>query len=112
MMNWQEEAEQFAQEHNFGHSPGVYILDLLSELGEVAKEILRHTHYGARPIDFEQNGLEQQRLAGELGDVLYSLCMLASSAGINLDQTFQATLQKYRQRWQATQSIGNKETVL
>lgn len=111
-MTWQEEAEQFAQQHNFVHGPGVYILDLVSELGEVAKEVLRHTHYGANPIDFQRNVLAQQRLAGELGDVLYSLCLLASSAGINLDQAFQTTLQKYDQRWLTTQSIGNKETVL
>ena len=43
MTNWQTRATKFAEDHNLTRSPGVYALDLLSELGEVAKEILLAT---------------------------------------------------------------------
>jgi NTP pyrophosphatase (non-canonical NTP hydrolase) len=90
--NWQERATEFAQKHNLLHPPGVFALDLASEVGEVAKEILLATDYGRRPFQPQPN------LAGELGDVLYSLCLLASSAGVDLETAFKSVLAKYEQR--------------
>ena len=72
MSSWQKSASNFAEKHNLTHSAGVYAIDLLSELGEVAKEILIATEYGKNPTpQFDQ------KIAGELGDVLYTLCLLA-----------------------------------
>jgi hypothetical protein len=36
--NWQQQTAQFTQNRNLARQPGVYALDLLSELGEVAGE--------------------------------------------------------------------------
>jgi hypothetical protein len=44
--NWQQQTAEFAQKRNLTREPGVYALDLLSELGEVAKLILQATDYG------------------------------------------------------------------
>jgi NTP pyrophosphatase (non-canonical NTP hydrolase) len=90
--NWQQRATEFAQKHNLLHPPGVFALDLASEVGEVAKEILLATDYGQRPFQSQPN------LAAELGDVLYSLCLLASSAGVDLETALDAVLVKYTQR--------------
>jgi NTP pyrophosphatase (non-canonical NTP hydrolase) len=90
--NWQARATEFAQNHNLLHAPGVFALDLASEVGEVAKEILLATDYGQRPFQ------AQPTLAGELGDVLYSLCLLASSAGVDLESALDDVLAKYEQR--------------
>jgi hypothetical protein len=38
--NWQQQTAEFAQKRNLTRQPGVYALDLLSELGELAKLIL------------------------------------------------------------------------
>jgi NTP pyrophosphatase (non-canonical NTP hydrolase) len=103
MTNWQRRAANFAQNHNLDHEPSVYALDLVSELGEVAKEILLATNYGKRPFQGATS-----TLSGELGDALYSLCQLATAAGVDLDEAFTATLQKYEQRWQDDKQIGSK----
>lgn len=95
--NWQRRAADFAAKHNLHHDPRVYALDLMSELGEVAKEILLATDYGKRP--YSQN----EAIAGELGDTLYSLCQLATAAGVDLEDAFSQTLRKYEARWQARQ---------
>lgn len=100
--NWQVRATEFAQKHNSSHPPSVYLIDLLSELGEVAKEILLATHYGERPPQFSP------QLAGELGDVLYSLCLLASSSGVNLEEAFAVTLDKYDRRWRRKGHPGSE----
>ena len=101
MSNWQTKAAKFSQKHNLSHPPSVYALDLISELGEVAKEILLGTDYGKRPFQATPT------LSGELGDVLYSLCQLATAAGVDLDQAFTITLQKYEQRWQEKRHFGS-----
>jgi len=105
MNDWQQRATEFAQKHNLSHPPSVYALDLMSELGEVAKEILLVTDYGERPFQPSPD------LQSELGDVLYSLCLLATSAGVNLEDAFTGTLAKYENRWQTKGHIGSPEAV-
>lgn len=103
--NWQSRALEFANEHNLHHDPGVYALDLMSELGEVAKEILLATNYGKRPYPATNN----EDIASELGDALYSLCQLANAASIDLEDAFAQTMQKYQNRWQTKGHIGSQK---
>lgn len=107
--NWQQRATNFAQKHNLTRSSGVYALDLMSELGEVAKELLLATAYGERPFA-DRDAQSSQRLATELGDALYSLCLLASAADVDLEEAFTTTLQKYEARWQAIGQTGSTGT--
>ena len=93
-MNWQARATKFASDHNLTHPASVYALDMVSELGEVAKELLIATDYGREEATYRAT------LAGELGDVLYSLCLLATAVDIDLEAAFTATLEKYTQRFQ------------
>ncbi|WP_420640906.1 MazG nucleotide pyrophosphohydrolase domain-containing protein [Candidatus Leptofilum sp.] len=94
MKNWQQLSRDFAQKHNLTHSPGVTALDLLSEFGEVAKELLKATDYGRHdPID-------NPAITDELGDMLYSLCQLATAVNVDLDQALTTALAKYEARWQ------------
>ena len=103
MENWQERADQFAQKHNLSHPPGVTALDLLSEFGEVAKELLKATNYGQHDLL-----LDNPAIADELGDMLYSLCQLATAVNVDLDQALTAALSKYEARWQAKGHPGSR----
>lgn len=100
--NWQTMAARFAREHNLDHDPGVYTLDLMSEVGEVAKELLLASDYGRRAAKPTPN------MAAELGDALYSLCLLATAVGVDLDSALHETLDKYEQRWQAKGHNGSQ----
>jgi len=102
-MNWQEKAVQFAQNHNLQYPVSVYALDLVSELGEVAKEILLATDYGQQAPQFTPD------FSAELGDLLYSLCLLADAADVDLAQALAATLDKYDRRWQEKGQIGSQD---
>ena len=101
MQNWQQRALEFAPKHNYSRPPSVYALDLMSELGEAAKAVLVGTNYGERPFQTTPD------FTSELGDVLYSLCLLATSANVDLETAFTASLDKYEQRWQTTGQIGS-----
>lgn len=90
--NQHRRAATFAQRHDLLHDPATHALDLLSEVGEIAKEILLATDYGQRPPQFHAE------LAGEIGDALYSLLILAQVCGVDTDDALSATLRKYEHR--------------
>ncbi len=54
------------------------LLDLASEVGELAKEALVATSYGRAPFR------PTEGWPGELGDALFSLICLANSTGVDL----------------------------
>jgi NTP pyrophosphatase (non-canonical NTP hydrolase) len=68
------------------------LLDLVSEVGELSKEVLEATRYGRTPFDAPDGW------AGELGDVLFSLVCIANSTGVDLGTALDGTLDKYRER--------------
>jgi NTP pyrophosphatase (non-canonical NTP hydrolase) len=90
--DWQGRVAAFAQHHGLFHDPATHALDLVSEVGEAAKEILLATDYGRTPPQF------RPELAGEIGDTLYSLLVLAEVCGVDADDALSITLQKYERR--------------
>lgn len=74
-------------------SASLRILDIQSELGELAKEILKSTNYGKK--DFEVTN----DFYLEFGDTLYSLLCLANETGINAEESLNAVLDKYHKRF-------------
>lgn len=92
MTDRQGQVAAFARQHDLLHDPATHALDLVSEVGEVAKEILLATDYGQTPPQF------RPELAGEIGDALYSLLVLAEICGVDTNDALSATLQKYERR--------------
>jgi NTP pyrophosphatase (non-canonical NTP hydrolase) len=76
------------------------LLDLVSEVGELSKEVLEATNYGRtsfRPPD---------GCTGELGDVFFSLICLANSTGVDLATALDEALNKYRERLARRSRVG------
>ena len=92
MTDWQRRVSDFARRHDLRHDPAAHTLDLVSEVGEVAKEVLLSTDYGRRALQ------SRPRLVGELGDALYSLLMLAEACGVDAGGALDAALEKYERR--------------
>lgn len=101
--NWQVKATEFAQKRNQKHPISVYALDLMSEVGEVAKEILLATNYGEQEPELATTDMQM-----ELGDALYSLCLLATAADVDLDEALTAVLEKYEKRWAEKGDMGSR----
>lgn len=79
------------------------LMDIASEMGELAKEYLHCTNYGSS--DFEIN--EDFKL--ELGDVLYSLLSLASEVNLDAKDCLTRVIQKYQARIDKKKSMGSEE---
>lgn len=82
----------FVEEHDLEAPIPARMLDLVSEAGELAKEVLKGTGYGSRSFQTPE-GWSQ-----ELGDVLFALICLANSTNVELEAALLEALEKYRGR--------------
>jgi NTP pyrophosphatase (non-canonical NTP hydrolase) len=64
----------------------------VSEVGELAKEVLKGSDYGRVPFE------PPETWADELSDCFFSLVCLANSTGVDLGEGLESALAKYRDR--------------
>ncbi len=82
----------FVEENDLEASVQTRLLDLISETGELSKEMLKATNYG------RQTFRAREEWTDELADVLFSLVCLANSTGVDLETALQGALSKYEKR--------------
>ena len=90
----QARVESFCRTHHLVRAPAVRLLDLCSEMGELAKVWLKTSRYGAVP----EAGLDSSAGRAEIGDALFALLCLANESGINAESALIDTLERYRRR--------------
>jgi len=73
--------------------PHEILARLMEEVGEVAREV-NHL-YGPKK---KKNSEDKRELGDEIADVIFTLCCLANSKGINLDDSWKRVMDKYDQR--------------
>lgn len=72
------------------------LLDLVSEVGELAKSALEASEYGRTPFAVTPAWRE------ELGDVAFSLLSVAVASDVDLDSALEASLEKMARRLSET----------
>ena len=92
-MTYQTQVRRFMARYDLGHTPQVHALDLVAEVGEVAKALLEASDYGQSWV------ASDKALAEELGDAFYSLVALANSVGVDLETALRSALDKYETRF-------------
>jgi NTP pyrophosphatase (non-canonical NTP hydrolase) len=92
MKKLQDKVKEFCERHNLICPLEFRFLDLVSELGEFAKEIIRATNYGKKEFKF------RQEIKNEIGDLLFSLIVLANQLNLDLEQALNLVLEKYGKR--------------
>ena len=97
----QDQVARFVVEHDLETSVEVRLLDLVSEVGELAKEPLKSTDYGRVPF------VPTEAWADELGDVLFALTCLANSTGVDMGAALLAALSKYERRLDERETAGS-----
>lgn len=78
------------------------ILDIESEIGELAKEYLKHSKYGTSEFALTDS------FKGEFGDVLYSLLSLADELGINSEERLDSVIVKLKTRMEKNNDFGSR----
>ena len=92
MKDIQEKIKLFCENNELNSPVEHRVLDTMSELGEVAKEILKMSNYGKNPIQYNSE------LKMELGDVLFSIITIANAFEIDLEEALNKVLKKYEKR--------------
>lgn len=91
----------FTSEHDLEAPVSARVLDVVSEVGELAKEVLEGSAYGAKAPVMGANW------EGELGDLVFSVLSLANITDVDLDAALADTLDKYRRRMASTGTPGS-----
>lgn len=97
----QSDVAAFTSEHGLEAPVSARVLDVVSEVGELAKEVLEGSAYGAK--DPVLPGSWQ----GELGDLAFSILSLANLTDVDLDAALADTLDKYQRRMASTGTPGS-----
>jgi NTP pyrophosphatase (non-canonical NTP hydrolase) len=97
----QEKVGEFCQQRQLGSDINARLLDLLSELGELAKESLRQTSYGTKSFT------SSTEWENEMGDIVFSLVCLANQSETDLASVLSSALDKYQSRLNRTGSIAS-----
>ncbi len=101
-MNMTEKIKAFRGEYPaLNAEPSVRLMDIGSELGELNKEYLKATDYGARPFALTKGFNE------EYGDALYALLTLAEETGVDAEAALDTVLEKYRRRLVEKGAMGS-----
>lgn len=98
----QERVREFCEQHQLSSSSSARLLDLVSEVGELAKEFLKASAYGQHEIKAKNDAMIL-----ELGDILFSLLSLANSLDINAQNALDLVLLKYEQRMREKNNISS-----
>ena len=77
-------------------------VDLVSEIGELGKELVVSTDYGKREMAVSDE------MKMEVGDCLFSMLALCHALDVDVVWALEAALDKYRQRKTQTGSISNQ----
>ena len=77
------------------------LLDMESEMGELAKEYLKATDYGAKEFKVDND------FKLEFGDLLYCLLSLANEVGIDANECLDQVIAKYQKRLDQKNDMGS-----
>lgn len=97
----QEKVRELVAKYKLGGDLEVRFIDLTSELGELGKEVLKGSDYGAK--EFEKTADAEL----ELGDVLFSLICVANELDIDMSEALDQVLAKYARRFEEKSEIGS-----
>lgn len=99
--NYQSQIAMFVQTFDLETGVESRLLDLVSEIGELAKEVLKGTDYGANEYT------QTSKWEDELADIFFSLICLANSTNINLEDALERSINKLQQRMNETGEAGS-----
>lgn len=101
-MDEQRKVSTFIEAHNLEAPPEFRLLDLVSEVGELAKDATESTGYGDTP---DTLSIESD----EVGDVLFALLALSHSLDIDVSDAVDEALDKYDDRIATSGDPGSSD---
>ncbi|MBL7100433.1 MAG: nucleotide pyrophosphohydrolase [Nanoarchaeota archaeon] len=90
LKNIQKEVDDWINQYKIGYwRPHEILARLTEETGELAREI--NHQFGPKK---KKSHEEIKELSDEISDIIFTLCCLANSLNLDLDQSFKRTMNK------------------
>ena len=103
MMNSiQQETAQMAKDYELCTDPMTRFADLVSEVGELGKELVKVSDYGKNAVT------ANEKISMEMGDVMFVFALLANELGLDISACFDMTRKKCQERFEANGHIGSE----
>ena len=91
LSDYQKQVDAWVRQYKIGYwRPHEILARLTEETGEVAREV--NHQFGPKK---KKAGERDGNLGEELADVIFTLCCMANSQGINLDDAFGRVMDKH-----------------
>lgn len=97
----QDRVRGFVEEHGLSCGVQSRYIDLVSEVGELGKEMLKGSDYGKKAFQ------PTEAAADEMGDCLFSLLALCCEMNIDAETALKGALDKYSRRFEKTGTAGS-----
>ncbi len=97
----QDKVSNFIKEYNLSCDAETRYIDLVTELGELGKEIIKSTNYGKKQFTTNEG------ISDEMGDCIFSLFALCHELNIDVEKTLDVALNKYKSRFENKGSISS-----
>lgn len=104
MKEFQQEVRDFSRTKNLEGTTTFRIMDLVAEVGEIVKDATKSADYG---MSEEELKVKED----ELGDALFSLCMVANDLDIDLEEALVKAMEKYEARIEEKGDPGSGRVV-
>jgi len=95
----QHTVSEMVKRYNLTTAIEMRYIDLVSEVGELGKEILKGNSYGKTAFNATEN------IKHEMGDIFFSLICMANILEIDMEKALGGAMKKYEQRFLATGKI-------
>lgn len=92
-LKMQDTVKHFVDHHQLTCGVQNRYVDLVSEIGELGKELLKATNYGKESIAAWSSAFD------EMGDCLFSIFALCNEMGLDAKLTLDHAIQKYSRRF-------------
>jgi len=94
LKEYQKEVDEWVKLHKIAYwKPHEILARLMEETGELAREI----NYVFGPKN-KKPGDKKKEIEDEIGDIIFTLCCLANSQNIDLDEAIKRALEKSKVR--------------
>lgn len=100
-LKMQRLVKEIVERYNLETSIESRYIDLVSEVGEVGKEILKSNDYGKKEF------LKTDNMELEIGDALFSLICISNSLNIDIDKVLNDSIKKYEKRFEEKGNISS-----
>ena len=98
----QKLVKDFISKYDLHTNEQIRYIDLVSEIGELGKEIIKGVDYGKKEYKHTFD------VSGELGDCLFSLIALCCEMNLDAQEVLQQAMSKYEIRFERKGSIGSE----